>query len=136
MRKLILTTVSVLTLGMAAAGAGHAAGPPYNSVIGAHPLHRHLGQSSTRAMNLSYRGIKHVQRQLQARHLYHGPINGQMDLPTRQALARFQARHHLLQSGTADVQTLAALDGLTNGVGATEVPKKQSYGTLPNNRTR
>jgi hypothetical protein len=145
MRKLVLTTVSVLALGMAGAGIGYAGQPPVTSVTIAHGAyipqgaanqvlimhgtHPRQGLPTKRALNLSYNHIKRVQRQLRAHHLYNGPINGQMDLRTRQAIARFQAQHHLLPSGTVDLQTLAALDGLTNGVGSTELPGTRSFNT-------
>ena len=159
MRKLVLTTVSVLALGMAAAGIDHAGQPPVTSVTiahgayiphgatnqvlimhGTHPRH---GLPAKRALNLSYSHIKRVQRQLQARHLYNGPINGQMNLRTRRAIARFQAQHHLPPSGTVDLQTLSALNGLTNGVASTELPGTRSSrtngggnGTMPNRASR
>jgi peptidoglycan hydrolase-like protein with peptidoglycan-binding domain len=141
MRKLILTTAAVLASGMAGAGIGHAGQPPVTSVTIAHGAYvpqgavnqvliehgtqPRRGLPTKQAVNLSHRGIERVQRQLKARGLYNGPINGQMDLQTRQAIARFQKRHGLLQSGTADLQTLAALNGLTNGVGSTERPGAQ-----------
>jgi peptidoglycan hydrolase-like protein with peptidoglycan-binding domain len=139
MRKLILTTVSVLALGTAAAGIGHAGQPPVKSVTIEHgntppgAVNRVMIQQGTqqglptkRALNLSFNHIKRVQQQLKADHLYNGPINGQMDLRTRRAIARFQQQHHLLPSGTVDLQTLDALDGLTNGVGSTELPGTRS----------
>ena len=145
MRKLVLTTVSVLALGMAGIGIGHAGQPPVTSVTIAHGAyipqgaanqvlimhgtHARQGLPTKRALNLSYNHIKRVQQQLQADHLYNGPINGQMDLRTRRAIARFQQQHHLLPSGTVDLQTLAALDGLTNGVGSTELPGTRSSGS-------
>lgn len=131
MRKLIPTTVSVLALGMAAAGIGHAGQPPVTSVTIAHghtppgAVNRVMIQQGARqglptgqAINLSHRRIERVQRQLTADHLYNGPINGQMDMSTRRAIARFQQQHGLPQSGTVDLRTLAALEDLTNGVGS------------------
>jgi peptidoglycan hydrolase-like protein with peptidoglycan-binding domain len=135
MRKLVLTTVSVLALGVAAAGIGLAGQPPVESVTIAHDhtppgaVNRVMtyqgarqGLPTGRALNLSHSHIKRVQRQLKADRLYNGPINGQMDLPTRRAIARFQQQHGLPPSGTVDLQTSAALEGLTNGVGSTELP--------------
>ena len=134
MRKLFLTAVSVLALGMAGAGIGHAAKPlvhPESTtrILMEHPHHALRPSRSVRAMNLSHGQVERVQRRLKADNLYRGPINGQITRQTRRAIARFQEQHHLPPSGVVNRRTLAALYGLSNGVGTTELRGRRASGT-------
>lgn len=56
--------------------------------------------------------VARVQTKLELEGYYSGPINALLEKPTRMALARFQAEHHLNVSAAVDVSTLIAL-GLT-----------------------
>jgi peptidoglycan hydrolase-like protein with peptidoglycan-binding domain len=134
MRKLFLTAVSALALGIAGAAAGHAASPLVHpqsttSILMAHPHHAPRPPLGTRAMNLSHGQIERVQQHLKAEGFYRGPIDGQMSAQTRQAIARFQQQNRLPSSGVVNRRTLAALYGLSNGVATTQRPKRQASGT-------
>ena len=56
--------------------------------------------------------VARVQTKLELAGYYSGPINALLEKPTRMALSRFQAEHHLNVSAAVDVSTLIAL-GLT-----------------------
>ena len=53
--------------------------------------------------------IARVQTKLELAGYYSGPTNALLEKPTRMALARFQAEHHLNVSAAVDVSTLIAL---------------------------
>lgn len=140
MGKLFLTTLSVLALATAGAGIGRAAGSAtksqsVTSFMAAHGVHAGQKGMSTRAINFSHRQIVRVQQHLKADNLYRGPIDGQMNARTRQAIAQFQKGHHLPPSGTVDLRTQAALESLTNGVGTTRLPGRPGSGTSGNGNT-
>jgi hypothetical protein len=55
-------------------------------------------------------GIRRAQQSLKARGLYSGPASGELDEPTRRAIARFQIDQDQPATGDLDRATVAALD--------------------------
>jgi peptidoglycan hydrolase-like protein with peptidoglycan-binding domain len=125
MRKLILATVSALALGMAGAGIGHAAEPaspePAPQGVQTQPGARTQVEHGAQAENWSKSRIEQVQQQLKTAGAYNGPINGELNAQTQQAISQFQQEHGLRKTGSLDQQTLATLDNVSNsgGNGAT-----------------
>jgi peptidoglycan hydrolase-like protein with peptidoglycan-binding domain len=93
MRKLILTTASVLALGIGALDAGHAA------AIGG-PVPNAAGDE-----------VRQAQQQLRNLGLYRGPVDGIVGPGTERALQRFQMSNGLAVTATLDPQTMARLLG-------------------------
>jgi peptidoglycan hydrolase-like protein with peptidoglycan-binding domain len=93
LRKLILTTVSVLALGIGAADLGHAA------------------TYSMTAPGPSGYEVRQAQLQLRNLGLYHGAIDGIVGQGTDRALRRFQMSSGLAVTATLDPQTMARLVG-------------------------
>jgi peptidoglycan hydrolase-like protein with peptidoglycan-binding domain len=143
MRKLILTTVSVLALGVAGAGLGHAAetSAPQSGLQGVQTRSGERTQTApqtglegvqaqtggqmqaahgAQAENWSQSRIEQVQRQLKAAGAYNGPIDGRLDTKTENAIAKFQEQHGLQKTGTLDQRTLAALNNQSNGTGSSQ----------------
>jgi peptidoglycan hydrolase-like protein with peptidoglycan-binding domain len=116
MRKLIMATASVLALGIAGSGVGHAA-DPYNSSTttpanpGTSPGSAMQTPGRTAAVNLSEDQIKAAQQQLKAAGLYKGTIDGKMGTETQQAIEQFQQKRGLPATGTLDEETMVALQG-------------------------
>ncbi|HZU88257.1 MAG TPA: peptidoglycan-binding domain-containing protein [Stellaceae bacterium] len=105
MNKLILATVSALALGIAGAGIGHA--QTTNPEAASPGAQAWQGKQSE---NWSPSQVKEVQQRLKAAGAYNGPIDGRMGTQTQQAIAQFQKKHGLRQTGTLDRQTMAALN--------------------------
>jgi hypothetical protein len=124
MRKLVLTTVSVLALGMAGASIGQAA-EPATSQPGSQSVQGQSGGGAqaahgAQAENWSKSRIEQVQRQLKAAGAYNGPIDGRLDTKTENAISQFQEQHGLKKTGMLDPQTLAALGKQSSGAGSSQ----------------
>jgi peptidoglycan hydrolase-like protein with peptidoglycan-binding domain len=124
MRTQLLTAVAVIALGMSGAGLAHAHGPApgTSGMPGKNSVDRVLGVAPTQAgaaatliryharpAHLSPRDIRHLQRRLRAEGLYHGRVDGLMGPRTRWAIAQFQRRYGLPQTGRLDPRTMRAL---------------------------
>lgn len=144
MRKLMLATVSALALGMAGAGIGHAAEPahpvPVPQGVQTLPGARTQVEHGAQAENWSKSRIEQVQQQLKTAGAYNGPINGELNAQTQQAISQFQEKHGLRKTGSLDQQTLAALDNATNSSAAQGTQPSQTNGnengTAPNAQGR
>jgi peptidoglycan hydrolase-like protein with peptidoglycan-binding domain len=125
MKKLILTTASVLALGIAGAGIGNAA-DTYSSAPSTPSSAATQGPSSTTTMSqhpaaetspakVSESQIKQAQQQLKGAGVYRGSADGKMSSETKQAISEFQQKKGLKQTGALDEETLAALNHNQNG---------------------
>ncbi|MGH7097727.1 MAG: peptidoglycan-binding domain-containing protein [Stellaceae bacterium] len=116
MKNLILAAVSALALGVAGIGIGPAqaanATPPSSSAT------MHSRQTAQAPTTHSKTQLMNAQRKLKTAGLYNGAINGRMNSATRTALAKFQKKHNLRQTGALDQQTMAALNHTTSGSGS------------------
>jgi peptidoglycan hydrolase-like protein with peptidoglycan-binding domain len=102
MRRLILTTASVVALG---------AGLTFAGVIPASAwTHDSAMHSRT---HVSQAEVKDIQQKLQADNLYRGNIDGKMGPETRRALADFQKQNGLRVTANLDRQTRDSLLGTT-----------------------
>jgi peptidoglycan hydrolase-like protein with peptidoglycan-binding domain len=134
MKKLILATASVLALGIASSGVGHAADPYSSSTSTQTPrstttMPQQSTQSATSPATVSESQIKQAQQQLKSAGLYKGAVDGKLGTDTQQAIEQFQQQHGLLATGTLDEQTLAALQGNTGRAGSSVKPAGQSSST-------
>ena len=118
MKNLILTTASVLALGVAGSGIGNAA-DPYNSspnTPGAStqtPSTTTMSQSTqaaTAPVDASESQVKQAQERLKSTGFYKGTADGKMGPETKQAISEFQQQQGLTKTGTLDQETLAALN--------------------------
>jgi len=116
-RKFILTTVSVLSLGV---GAGMSLAADTTNVApnaGSNiPAVSGTPSYSTTAMNSSSAEIRRAQQQLQNQGFYHGQIDGIVGPETEQAIGQFQLKNGLRQTATLDQPTMDKLLG--NPVGS------------------
>jgi peptidoglycan hydrolase-like protein with peptidoglycan-binding domain len=143
-RKLILTTVSVLSLGV---GAGMSLAADTTNVApnaGSNmPAASGTPSYSTTAMNSSSAEIRQAQQQLQNQGFYHGQIDGIVGPDTEQALGQFQKQNGLSQTATLDQPTMDKLLGsagsqrsraptIFHGAGSTANPQPGgSAGNMP-----
>jgi peptidoglycan hydrolase-like protein with peptidoglycan-binding domain len=118
MRRLILTTASVIALGAGLTLAGSA---PANAWT-------HQSAMHGRMTHLSRAEISDIQQKLQADNLYSGKIDGKMGPETRRALAEFQKQNGLRVTANLDRQTRDSLLG-TMGTGAS--PTSETRMTAP-----
>jgi peptidoglycan hydrolase-like protein with peptidoglycan-binding domain len=146
MRKLILATVSVLALGLAASGGGYAAEPgngaqlpgpntpsadmPSATTPPSAGMTRPETQS-TAPVHLSRTHLRQVQEQLKTAGLYKGEIDGIMGPQTRRAIAQFQEKNGLQGTGKLDRQTLAALGNTGANRGTSGVGSSMTSGNQP-----
>lgn len=138
MKKLILTTASVLALSIGGAGVSFAAdmgnaAPNSGSNMPA------MSQPAQNAENpsgesLSKPEIQQAQEQLRDQGLYHGNIDGILGPETKQALQQFQQKNGLRVTATLDQQTMDKLLGNPAvGQGSTMPPNSgQGAGPAPN----
>jgi len=113
MRRLILTTASVLALGIGGAGMSQAANttnmaPNAGSNMPAMSGTPSYSQTTT---NPSSNEVRQAQQQLRDQGLYRGPIDGVMGRETKQALGQFQKKNGLSQTATLDQPTMDKLLG-------------------------
>ncbi|HET9848453.1 MAG TPA: peptidoglycan-binding protein [Candidatus Dormibacteraeota bacterium] len=135
MKKLILATASVLALGIASSGIGHAADPyssststqsPYSSSTSTQtPRSSTMAPQSTQSATFpaatSETQVKQVQQQLKSAGLYRGTVDGKLGTDTQQAIERFQQKRGLPVTGTLDEQTMTALQGNTGRAGSSSI---------------
>jgi peptidoglycan hydrolase-like protein with peptidoglycan-binding domain len=116
-RKLILTTASILALGIGGAGVSLAAGTSNMAPYSESNMPAMSGTSahSQTMMNLSQDEIRSAQQQLQEQGLYHGRIDGVLGPETKQALSEFQEKNGLNKTATLDQPTMDKLIGNTTG---------------------
>jgi peptidoglycan hydrolase-like protein with peptidoglycan-binding domain len=141
MKKLVLTTASVLALGIAGIGSAQtpssspnaqtpspSAQTPYASPNAQSPspsaqtpssaTMSQGSQGQSAAVNLSQTEIQQLQQQLKGAGLYRGSVDGEMGPETKQAISQFQQQHGLNQTGVVDQQTLSALSNNQSGAGS------------------
>jgi peptidoglycan hydrolase-like protein with peptidoglycan-binding domain len=101
MRRLILTTASVIALGAGLTLAGTA---PANAWS-------HHAAMHSRTTHISRAEIRDVQVKLQADKFYNGKIDGMLGPQTRRALAEYQKQNGLRVTANLDRQTRDSLLG-------------------------
>ena len=116
MRRLMLTTVSIVALGLGSAGAASAT--------------RHAGMTGHMYPRSE---IIQVQQKLQQDGLYNGKIDGTLGRETRHALREYQQQNGLRVTARLDRQTLDHLLGTpSGGQGSSTAPTaNQPAGTAP-----
>jgi peptidoglycan hydrolase-like protein with peptidoglycan-binding domain len=129
MKKLILATASVLALGIASSGVGHAADPYSSSTTTQTPRSATMPPQSTQSQTSpvapSETQVKQAQQQLKSAGLYKGSVDGKLGSDTQQAIEQFQQKHGLTVTGTLDEQTMSALQGNTGRTGSSLTPAGQ-----------
>lgn len=83
---------------------------------------------ATTAFALTSKDIRDAQNGLQSEGFYRGKLDGKVGPATRSAIARYQAKHGLKQTGHLDRKTLSGLREAT--AGAKSAPR--SAGPSPN----
>jgi hypothetical protein len=127
MRRLILTTASVLALGLGGAGFAHAAAysskstgatnlPPAQTQM--HTMSSKTTRTSTTKVSKSE--VKQAQEKLRQKGLYRGRTDGIIGRETKTALRTFQRKNGLPVTGSLDRRTMSALEGakMTSGQGS------------------
>jgi peptidoglycan hydrolase-like protein with peptidoglycan-binding domain len=119
MRRLILTTASVLALGIGGVGFAHAQG--YSNQTGAaakmpsaptRQMHKMSSRSTrTSATRVSKSEVKQAQQALREQGLYRGRIDGVLGPKTKTALRNFQRKNGLPATASLDRRTMASLSG-------------------------
>ena len=117
MRRLILTTASVIALGAGLTFAGTSPADAWS----------HSGMHSARMTHVSRAEVRDVQQKLQADNLYRGKIDGMLGSQTRRAIADYQKRNGLRVTANLDRQTRDSLLG-TMG---TAMPPKSNQSMTP-----
>jgi peptidoglycan hydrolase-like protein with peptidoglycan-binding domain len=117
MRRLILTTASVIALGAGLALAG---------TTQANAWSQHSGIKSS-ATDQSRAEITDVQQKLRAENLYQGKIDGMLGPQTRRALADYQKQNALRMTANLDRETRNSLLG-NMGMGS---PPPSATHTMP-----
>ena len=135
-RKLVLTTASVLTLGIGGAGVSQAANTSNMAPNAGSNMPALSGAPSApqAIMNPSRDEVREAQQQLRNQGLYHGRIDGILGRDTKQALGQFQKNNGLSQTATLDQPTMDKLLG-NMGVGqGSSTPPAVYHGTrtMPN----
>lgn len=116
MRKLILTTASVLALGIGGAGVSFAADlgnttPKTGANMPAMSQPAQNAVNPSGSWSLSKQDIQQAQGQLRDQGLYHGNVDGILGPETKQALQQFQQKNGLQVTSTLDQQTMDKLLG-------------------------
>jgi peptidoglycan hydrolase-like protein with peptidoglycan-binding domain len=132
MRKLILSTVSVLALGIAGAALdyGADADDAVPSAEGNMPSTPETSPHWINTANLSKDDVRWTQVELRNLGLYNDSLDGVIGPETKRALAVFQKANGLKQTATLDQQTADALIGDTGIDQGSSVPP-QAPGTRP-----
>ena len=127
MRRLILTTVSVIALGLGSAGLTYAAGSAGSAGTAAGsnmPTTTATPQSRAIGATVSRSDIRAAQQKLREDNLYRGKIDGKLGRETRHALVQYQRRNGLHVTATLDRQTMDSLLATAAvGHGSTTPPK-------------
>lgn len=101
MRRLILTTASVIALGVGLTFAGATPADAWSPHSAMH----------SRGTDFSRADIRDIQQKLQADNLYQGKIDGRLGRQTRQAIAAYQKQNGLRVTANLDRQTRDSLLG-------------------------
>jgi peptidoglycan hydrolase-like protein with peptidoglycan-binding domain len=116
MRRLILTSASIIALGAGLTFAGVTPAAAWTHQSGMHSR-THVSQAE----------VRDIQQKLQADNLYHGAIDGKMGPETRRALAEYQKQNGLRVTASLDRQTRDSLLGTTG----TATPPAPATGMAP-----
>lgn len=116
MRRLILTTASVIAIGASLSLAGITPATAW-SQSGMHSRMTHVSRAD----------VRDVQQKLQADNLYQGKIDGMLGAQTRRAIADYQKQNGLRVTANLDRQTRDSLLGATG----TATPPASSKSTTP-----
>ena len=116
MRRLILTTASVIAIGASLSLAGITPATAW-SQSGMHSRMAHASRAD----------VRDVQQKLQADNLYQGKIDGMLGAQTRRAIADYQKQNGLRVTANLDRQTR---DSLLGTIG-TATPPASSKSTMP-----
>jgi hypothetical protein len=132
-RKLILTTASVLALGIGGAGVGQAAGTSGMAPNTGSNMPAMSGTASNfkTTISPSKDEVRQAQQQLQDQGLYRGRIDGILGRETKQALGQFQKKNGLSQTARLDQPTMDRLLGNTGAGQGSSMPPTVYHGTGP-----
>jgi peptidoglycan hydrolase-like protein with peptidoglycan-binding domain len=129
MRRLLVTTASVIALGLGTAGLASAqqsnqatlsgSSTPATASTQTKTPHK-MAMSTHRTMRMSSTDIRQAQTQLRTDHLYQGRIDGRIGPATRTAIRRFQQQNHLPVTARLDSRTMSSLSGGTMGQGSSQ----------------
>ena len=123
MRKLILGTISILTLGLGGAALDYVADAD-DAVPSAEGNMPSTSPHWINTTNLSKDDVRWAQVELRNLSLYNDSLDGVIGPETKRALAEFQKANGLKQTATLDQQTADALIGNTGtGQGSSLPPK-------------
>lgn len=103
MRRPILTTVSVIALGVGLTLGGTTEANAWQHHAAMHSSGKHMSRAE----------ITDVQQKLQADNLYSGKIDGMLGRQTRRAIAEYQKQNGLRVTANLDRQTRDSLLGTT-----------------------
>src|SRR5215472_1515495 len=151
MRRLILTSASILALALGGASVSlagdtnHSTAPnsganmpatsgtsQYGTNAGATaPASYGIATNEQGGVNLSSTEIKQAQEQLRNQGLYHDAIDGVLGPATKQALRQFQQKNGLPMTATLDQQTMDKLSGAGRG---SSMPPSSPQGIGSNQR--
>lgn len=127
-RKLILSTASVLALGIGGAALDFSANADDVPNIAPGPSHHWLN-----AANLSKDDIRWAQVRLRVAGFYDGSLDGVVGPETKRAILGFQKSNDLERTATLDQQTADVLMGDTVvGLGSSTAPKGAGAGSMTN----
>lgn len=130
MRKLILTSASVLALGIGWASGSQAADTRYTDPnAGSNTPAMSGTRSSQTGVNVTNDEVRQVQQQLRDQGLYQGQIDGNLGPETKQALGKFQKKNGLNQTATLDQATMDKLLGNTGAGQGSSAPPTFDHGT-------
>ncbi len=101
MRRLILTTASVIAIGVGLTLAGTTQAKAWNPHAAVHSSGKHMSRAE----------ISGIQQKLQADNLYNGKIDGMLGPQTRRAIADYQKQNGLRVTANLDRQTRDSLLG-------------------------
>ena len=118
-------------------GAAAQSGVKGGKETGSRPMERGASESQYeeksaskpgRASNISEADIQNIKTALKAKGLKPGPMNGELDSQTQQAIREFQQKNNLKVTGDVDEQTAAKL-GVTLGKSGSSRSSTGSSGT-------
>jgi peptidoglycan hydrolase-like protein with peptidoglycan-binding domain len=131
MRRLILTTASVIALGAGLTFAGVTPAAAWTHHSAMHGRMTHVSRAE----------VRDIQQKLKADNLYNGNIDGLMGPGTRHALAQFQKQNGLPVTANLDRQTRDSLLGTMgtatppgstqSTMGGTAMPPRSTHGITP-----
>jgi peptidoglycan hydrolase-like protein with peptidoglycan-binding domain len=152
MRRMLVTTASVIALGLGGIGLASAQGnnpgqqglsgnstPPAATTPTQSPTKNTTAMSTHRTMRMGRSEVIQAQRQLRADHLYRGRLDGRFGPETRTALRHFQQQNHLPLTARLDSRTMQSLTGgATNqaGQGSSRPPKRAMGANPPQNTSQ